>query len=164
MAPGTPLKDRIPPPLYNADSKEQPSPRIAVLIDGSKVTPESFKRVAEAKLKTLGSPLIFRVFDVELKPNWQRVIVERGTKEGFEWFRVEKFVPVTLQMAADARHICNYREDNTIEAIAYVCTHVEGLLFEKYLSRVTGVTQFLFTDEEGLIDTRPAQPQTPPKS
>ena len=68
-----------------------------------------------------------------------------------EFFRVEKFIPVSMQMGADANHLFQFRQLNMTQAVCYVCTELERPLFEKYFDRLkgNGFNQYSF-DEAGL--------------
>lgn len=172
-APGTPLKDRLPPKQYRATN--QSSPRLAILVDANKVSAASFATLLEKGFPRMdaiarGTTLLVRVFDFELKPDWQQLILTKSSPLNptatnpttaaagdvidrwatYEWFRVERFIPVTMQMEADARHIAYNHKDNLLEGIVYVCTHAECPLFEVYLDRpkrMQDLPQWLISDE-----------------
>eukprot|EP00744_Colponema_vietnamica_P023887 GILI01034706.1.p1 GENE.GILI01034706.1~~GILI01034706.1.p1 ORF type:complete len:204 (+),score=29.75 GILI01034706.1:52-663(+) len=68
-----------------------------------------------------------------------------------EWFRMDRFIPVPIQIAADVQHIFDYRSGNKIEGAVIVCTENErATRFEKFFSRVQGkgFSQITF-DEKG---------------
>ena len=175
----TPTKDRIPPATYDP---RNPKRRLAVLIDASKINADTFITSIEPALHGCGVPVIVRVFDTELRPDWVPLVEgsmsAAAVREGIasldeggasspraatyastpdvppptiEWFRVDRFIPVSMQMSADANHIYEYRSQNKVEGIAYVCTSVERQRFEVYFDRLVGrsFAQFAF-DEEGL--------------
>lgn len=176
----TPTKDRIPPATYDP---RNPKRRLAVLIDASKISADTFITTIEPALHGCGVPVIVRVFDTDLRPDWVPVVEgsmsAAAVREGItsldggggassprsatyastpdvppptiEWFRVDRFIPVSMQMSADANHIYEYRTQNKVEGIAYVCTSAERQRFEVYFDRLVGrsFAQFAF-DEEGL--------------
>lgn len=177
----TPTKDRIPPATYDP---RNPKRRLAVLIDASKISADTFITTIEPALHGCGVPVIVRVFDTDLRPDWVPVVEgsmsAAAVREGIasldgsgggasstrsatyastpdvppptiEWFRVDRFIPVSMQMSADANHIYEYRTQNKVEGVAYVCTSVERQRFEVYFDRLVGrsFAQFAF-DEEGL--------------
>lgn len=47
----------------------------------------------------------------------------------FEYFRVERFIPVAMQMEADARHLYEFRHTNKVEGVCYVCHEVDRAMF-----------------------------------
>ncbi|KAG5486985.1 hypothetical protein CUR178_08413 [Leishmania enriettii] len=47
----------------------------------------------------------------------------------FEYFRVERFIPVAMQIEADARHIYELRHTNKVEAVCYICHEVDRAMF-----------------------------------
>ncbi|EKF32873.1 hypothetical protein MOQ_003267, partial [Trypanosoma cruzi marinkellei] len=55
-----------------------------------------------------------------------------------EFFRVERFIPVSMQMEADANHIFDFRRQNKIEAVCFVCTEVDRGVFEGFLPNIAG--------------------------
>ncbi|AAZ10301.1 uncharacterized protein TEOVI_000844300 [Trypanosoma equiperdum] len=55
-----------------------------------------------------------------------------------EFFRVERFIPVPMQMEADANHIFDFRKQNQIEAVAFVCGEVDRGVFEGFLPNIAG--------------------------
>ncbi|EPY28118.1 hypothetical protein STCU_05292 [Strigomonas culicis] len=75
-----------------------------------------------------------------------------------EFFRVERFIPIPMQIEADAQHIYNYRHYNKIEGVCYVCHEVDRAIYERLMeknvqphpsSQKSFFNQFLF-DELGL--------------
>lgn len=69
-----------------------------------------------------------------------------------EWFRMDRFIPVNVQMAADAQHIFDFRLGNKVEGVVFVCTESErAARFEKYFARLQGqgFSQLSF-DEKGV--------------
>jgi hypothetical protein len=149
-----PTKDRFPPRLYNP---QDPRRRLAVLIDANKIPPSVFRKTIEPALADIGIPILFRAFDHELLPAWQAAISgtaeQSPTDKGcvIEWFRVERFIPISLQMAADANHIFEYREFNKIEGVCYVTSELDKTHVENHLVRLKGqkFNQYIF-DELGL--------------
>ncbi|KEG14593.1 hypothetical protein DQ04_00391150 [Trypanosoma grayi] len=55
-----------------------------------------------------------------------------------EFFRVERFIPVSMQMEADANHIFDFRRQNKIEAVCFVCSEVDRGVFEGFLANIAG--------------------------
>ncbi|TPP52937.1 hypothetical protein CGC20_27315 [Leishmania donovani] len=47
----------------------------------------------------------------------------------FEYFRVERFIPVAMQMEADARHLYEFRHTNKVEGVCYVCHEVDRAMY-----------------------------------
>lgn len=47
----------------------------------------------------------------------------------FEYFRVERFIPVAMQMEADARHLYEFRHTNKVEGVCYVCHEVDRPMY-----------------------------------
>ncbi|EAN89073.1 hypothetical protein C3747_13g460 [Trypanosoma cruzi] len=68
-----------------------------------------------------------------------------------EFFRVERFIPVSMQMEADANHIFDFRLQNKIEAVCFVCTEVDRGVFEGFLPNIAGngFNQYIL-DELGM--------------
>lgn len=174
----TPTKDRFPPATYDP---RNPKRRLAVLVDASKISADTFLADIEPAIHSCGVPVIVRVFDTDLRPDWVPVVEgsmsAAAVREGIvaigngglpqrtsaysstpdvpppsiEWFRVDRFIPVSMQMSADANHIFEYRSQNKVEGVCYVCTSVERQRFEVYFDRLQGrgYSQFAF-DEGGL--------------
>lgn len=46
-----------------------------------------------------------------------------------EYFRVERFIPIAMQMEADARHLYEFRHMNKVEGVCYVCHEVDRSLY-----------------------------------
>jgi hypothetical protein len=46
-----------------------------------------------------------------------------------EFFRVERFIPVAMQIEADARHLYELRSLNKIEGVCYVCHEVDRAMY-----------------------------------
>ncbi|GET85580.1 hypothetical protein, conserved [Leishmania tarentolae] len=46
-----------------------------------------------------------------------------------EYFRVERFIPIAMQMEADARHIYEFRHTNKVEGVCYVCHQVDRAMY-----------------------------------
>lgn len=139
-----PTKDRLPPRGYNP---EDPRRRLAILVDAHKLTVEKFRKV-DPLLEEVGAPILFRFFEYELNPAWREYMTERPS---FEWFRVERFIPLHLQMAADANHIARYCRVNKIEGIVYLVSETEKFQYQGYFGRLAGqgLNQYVF-DEHGL--------------
>jgi hypothetical protein len=139
-----PTKDRLPPRGYNP---EDPRRRLAILVDAHKLTVEKFRKV-DPLLEEVGAPILFRFFEYELNPAWREYMTERPS---FEWFRVERFIPLHLQMAADANHIARYCRQNKIEGIVYLVSETEKFQYQGYFGRLAGqgLNQYVF-DEHGL--------------
>ncbi|ORC93370.1 uncharacterized protein TM35_000012470 [Trypanosoma theileri] len=55
-----------------------------------------------------------------------------------EFFRVERFIPISMQMEADANHIFDFRRQNKVEAICFVCGEVDRGVFEGFLTNIAG--------------------------
>lgn len=158
-----PTKDRSPPMAYDPLN---PKRKLAVLVDAQKVDADVFCRNIEPALHQVGVPILIRLFDHELSPRWASITAggladaKDGTSEAvqrpsvgpsIEWFRVERFIPVSMQIMADANHIYDYRSYNCVDAACYVCTELERPHYEALFSRLkgNGFNQYLF-DELGL--------------
>ncbi|KPA73422.1 putative mitochondrial hypothetical protein [Leptomonas pyrrhocoris] len=46
-----------------------------------------------------------------------------------EYFRVERFIPIAMQLEADARHLYELRSLNKIEGVCYVCHEVDRAMY-----------------------------------
>lgn len=46
-----------------------------------------------------------------------------------EYFRVERFIPIAMQIEADARHLYELRELNKVEGVCYVCHEVDRPMY-----------------------------------
>ena len=46
-----------------------------------------------------------------------------------EYFRVERFIPVAMQIEADARHLYELRSLNKVEGVCYVCHEVDRAMY-----------------------------------
>lgn len=159
-----PTKDRFPPRAYDPAN---PKRRLAVLIDANKVEADTFCRNIEPALQTIGFPILIRVFDHDLTDSWRgligpgRLSTDEAIRQSspqrsvpgvaFEYFRVEKFIPISMQIGADANHIFEFRSFNKIEGVCYVCTELERPKYELLFARIAkqGFNQYCF-DELGL--------------
>jgi hypothetical protein len=118
------VKDGRPPSAYDASDAR---PRFAVLIDGDKVSRRTYdERVAPhlARLVNGGSfaGVLHRVFTHDLAPDWHHLV---STLPSWESFRVERFLPLPLQVVADAVHISRLRRRNLIQGVVLVCAAPE---------------------------------------
>jgi hypothetical protein len=143
-----PVKDRYPPAAYDP---ADPRRRLCVLVDGHLVSCRSFKE-RRAEIEKHGNILLTRVLAHELLPEWQPEVADRRA----EWFRVEKFIPVHMQIAADAGHVARFRADNSIEGIVFLVADAETPHFEHYLDRpeLRDLNLYCFSDEKGLTKMR----------
>mmetsp|Transcript_72696 Transcript_72696/g.84431 ORF Transcript_72696/g.84431 Transcript_72696/m.84431 type:complete len:292 (+) Transcript_72696:32-907(+) len=171
-----PIKDRSPPKAYDP---QNPKRRLAVLVDASKVNADVFCRSIEPLLPEIGVPVLIRIFDYELQPLWKPVtaghlssatqeaatqrggssqnqVVTRGASSSnsptIEWFRVERFIPISMQIAADAQHIFDFKEFNRVEGVCFVCSELDRPYYESTLLqrlKGKGFNQYL-CDEMGL--------------
>jgi hypothetical protein len=139
-----PTKDRFPPLATNL---KDPRRRLAVLVDASKVSAAAYTHVS-AGFEEIGVPTLTRIFAHDLADDWRAVVEGPGA---VEFFRTERFVPVHMQIAADAAHIVQFRDRNKLEAVVFMCTEAERDAFEKYFDRLRGkgVNQYCY-DELGL--------------
>ncbi|KAH9599037.1 hypothetical protein LSM04_006238 [Trypanosoma melophagium] len=55
-----------------------------------------------------------------------------------EFFRVERFIPISMQMEADANHIFDFRNQNKVEAVCFICGEVDRGVFEGFLTNIAG--------------------------
>ncbi|SYZ62536.1 hypothetical_protein (plasmid) [Leishmania braziliensis MHOM/BR/75/M2904] len=46
-----------------------------------------------------------------------------------EHFRVERFIPLAMQIEADARHLYEFRHANKVEGVCYVCHEVDRAMY-----------------------------------
>jgi hypothetical protein len=139
-----PIKDRYPPAAYDpADMRR----RIVVLVDGELVSKRSYDQMLP-RIASYGSVILTRVFAHTLKPDWQPDVIARKV----EWFRVEKFIPVHMQLAADASHVGRFRADNATQGIAMLVNDAETAQYESYFTRphLDGVNLYCFGDSKGL--------------
>lgn len=152
-----PVKDRFPPIGHDPN---KPQRRLALLIDGSKVNCLSFCNTIEPAANLVGYPVLIRLFDTDLRSDWHNLVANGGSFNRVagppvEWFRVERFIPISMQMSADAQHIAEFRLQNKIEAICFVCNSLERTAFEQYFDNLsdTGMNQYCF-DELGLGNSK----------
>ena len=140
-----PTKDRFPPRAYDP---QDPRRKLAVLIDVSRFASVDAFRSIDPKVEEVGAPILYRFFDTELRQEWKDLLTERPS---FEWFRVERFIPIHMQMAADAHHIADHCRDNKIQGIVYVVSETDKYHYEQYFDRLRGkgLNQYIF-DENGL--------------
>lgn len=52
-----------------------------------------------------------------------------------EYFRVERFIPIPMQMEADAQHIHDFRAQNKVEGVCYVCTETDRAVYERVMTQ-----------------------------
>jgi hypothetical protein len=162
-----PVKDRFPP---KALDPANPKRKLAVLVDAQNVDAHMFCKTVEPAMAEVGVPVLIRVFDYELSREWNTLIAQssgrakpnvdsselprRVTTSGpeMEWFRVERFIPLSMQMAADANHIFEYKHFNQVDAVCFVCTELDRPHFEAILERLRGrnFNQYIL-DELGLV-------------
>jgi len=133
MAEPMPTKDRFPPALYNSID---PRRRLACLIDGNTVTPRMYLPLVQSIVKKDSVALLHRVFAHDMTQEWKDAIEETN---GYEAFRVETFIPISMQMGADAHHIAEYRNDNKFQGIVYVCAPEDLVRFKKFFPRLAGI-------------------------
>jgi len=137
------MKDRSPHPgtvLHDGRRK------LAVLVDAAKVSGDVYPFVDDA-IKGKGTVCLRRYFDYEQKSSWKAL----ETSLGFEWFRVDGFIPLHMQLSADAAHIIEYRRDNLITAVCMVVTGEEAENYAKFFDRLKGhgVSLYVF-HEKGM--------------
>ncbi|KAG5511937.1 hypothetical protein JKF63_07762 [Porcisia hertigi] len=46
-----------------------------------------------------------------------------------DYFRVERFIPLAMQIEADARHLYEFRHTNKLEGVCYVCHEVDRAMY-----------------------------------
>lgn len=156
----TSVKDRFPPKALN---HSDPKRKLALLVDAQKVDADVFCKTIEPATLEIGVPVLVRVFDYEISREWGNLIRQsNGDANNFltrtanspsvEWFRVERFIPIGMQMVADADHICDHRFFNRIEAVCFICTELDRAYFERMLERLKGrgFNQYIL-DELGLV-------------
>lgn len=139
-----PIKDRYPPAAFDpADSRR----RLMILVDGSMVSNRSYNEMLP-RIVALGQPMLTRVFSHDLKPDWQPDVIGRRV----EWFRVEKFIPIHMQIAADAAHVNRWRRENHTEAFCFMVADAEVEQYAAYFDRpdLDGVNLYCFGEHDGL--------------
>lgn len=159
-----PVKDRFPPKALDPNN---PKRKLAVLVDAQKVDADIYCNIIEPAVSEVGVPVLVRVFEHELSPEWRKLIASGRVKGGpggvgasmrgldgvaIEWFRVERFIPVAMQIVADANHIFEYKHFNQIDGVCYVCTELDRAHYELMLERLRGrgFNQYIL-DELGLV-------------
>ena len=134
-----PTKDRFPPPGYD---KSDSRIRLAALIDASKISPELYEKELLPVLSTRKAimkdyvVLLHRIFGHEISSEWKRKFGPENLIP--EPFIVESFIPVNMQMAADAYHISEYRSDNRYGGVLYFCGTEDRVSFELLTQRMSG--------------------------
>ena len=134
-----PTKDRFPPKGYN---KLDTRTRLAVLIDASKITPNMYENellpvlTENATLKKDCLMLLQRLFAHTISVDWKKAFGPYAQVP--EPFTVEAFIPVTMQMTADAYHITEFRSDNKYGGIVFVCGSEDRVAFEMLTERMAG--------------------------
>lgn len=153
---GGPVKDRFPP--LAADLSD-PRRRLALLVDASSVEPRVFRNTILPAARKVGVPVLVRLFAVQLSGDWEPLVAgsggtaanSRGGSDDaalgttgtlpcppVEFFRVERFIPIPMQIEADANHIFDFRQQNKIEAVCFVCGEVDRGVFEGFLPNIAG--------------------------
>jgi hypothetical protein len=66
-----------------------------------------------------------------------------------EFFRVEKFIPISMQIGADANHLAEFKSLNMTQGIVYVCTKLERPMYEQYFERLRGTQMNQYSFDEG---------------
>ena len=139
MAEPMPIKDRFPPQGYN---RLDTRCRLAVLIDASKITPNMYDKELLPVLMSNDSVkkdyliLLQRLFAHEISVDWKRTFPPFDKVP--EPFTVESFIPVTMQMTADAYHITEWRSDNKYGGLVFVCASEDRVCFELLTQRMAG--------------------------
>ena len=88
-----------------------------------------------------------RYFTRRMDREWKAL---EATK-GFEWFRVDSFMPVNVQLAADARHLVDYRKDNWLNAVCFVVSCEEVAPYTVLLENFRGMGVDMYVgDRSGL--------------
>ncbi|KAK7196839.1 hypothetical protein NESM_000625000 [Novymonas esmeraldas] len=115
-----------------------------------------FTTVLPAVLQ-VGVPVLLRVFAHQLPPTWAPLMAgsaadgaarsstdqpltllplqtpssssSSSPQVQLEFFRVERFIPVAMQIEADARHLYEFRATNKVEGVCYVCNEVDRATF-----------------------------------
>eukprot|EP00796_Vickermania_ingenoplastis_P001436 gene1436-832_t len=113
--------------------------------DGRIAYPSLSPAVLEA-IEKLGAPVLFRLFAHDLPPAWapfsqpwmNRIFAsaEGGAQRYFQFFQVEPFIPVPMQMEADAEHLFRFHQHNAVEG---VCFLVKGEDQKEWKERITSV-------------------------
>ncbi|KNH07388.1 hypothetical protein XU18_1920 [Perkinsela sp. CCAP 1560/4] len=136
-------KDRVPFPGTSINDGRQ---KLAVLVDGRNVLPEIYPLVDKA-IEGKGLICLRRYFDYSTSAKWKGL----QSTYGFEWFRVDNFVPLHMQIMADALHIAQYKNLNMIDGVILVVTRSQGDAFSEYHKRLAwhNIKFYVFT-EAGL--------------
>ena len=124
------MKDRIPLPGTQVHDGKR---KLAILADAVKVSSESYPFIDEI-VKTKGTVCLRRYFDYESRPPWK--VLEDTF--GFEWFRVDGFIPIHMQIISDAAHLIEYHKENLITAVVMVVTQREAEAYSRYFERLKG--------------------------
>ena len=136
------MKDRIPfPGTMTHDGRL----KLAILVDAISVSPESYPYIDEL-VKKKGTICLRRYFDYECRPFWKAL----ENSFSFEWFRVDGFIPIHMQIAADTAHLIEYKKENLISGIVMVVTMDEAEAYSKYYERFkgSGVSLFICHEKE----------------
>lgn len=126
--------------------------RLAVLIDGDFLSVQSYFTKVEPAIKksflmktesqqqqqqqqVAISVLMHRVFSQQhpIRQEWQQVVLNRSGS--FESFKVQRFIPIHIQMIADAAHISQLRLQNRVQGIVFCTELAAAPLFVQQLKK-----------------------------
>ncbi|CAD2222680.1 hypothetical protein, conserved [Angomonas deanei] len=122
----------------------------------------AFGNVLLPSLLTIGVPVVVRLFGYQLPREWEpffnyhnnenkaqnllqsslslptdenskHLNINKENRLPLEFFRVERFIPISMQMEADGKHIYDFRPQNKIEGIAFVASEVDSAMFENIM-------------------------------
>lgn len=144
-----PIKDRRPTHLAQ---REDGNRKLAVLINGKEVTPSTYIETIAPKLPqaTQGTICVQRMFDYHLgSEDWQGAL---AADKRLEHFRVDSFIPIHMQMAADVGHIIELSGSNLISGVVMTVSKRHSHLYAEYFSRFKGfgVSVFVANEEDGV--------------
>lgn len=147
------MKDRVPFPIPPMDANA-PAPqrynKVAVLIDGSQsggVSASEYKALEATALRkgSDGVVVLRRVFHQPGTSTTSGGMTTTEEQGGLTWpslvtsqvlfnlepFRVDSFIPINVQLAADAQHLMEFRKQNTLKSIYLVVAKENVAAYEQ---------------------------------
>lgn len=79
-----------------------------------------------------------------------------------EFFRVERFIPIPMQIEADAQHLYDFRDANQVQGVCYVCHEVDRAMYEEMMRRQRTGAPALSDRRGGGAATVSASSRVPP--
>jgi hypothetical protein len=92
---------------------------MAVLIDATKYHPTEYIRL-EPQLRKLGDPVLRRYFVYERSSDWKAFAQMEQPERRPQLFQVDNFMPINIQIAADAVHIAECCDRNQLKGLCFV--------------------------------------------